>query len=285
MATTPRPAVIGDNELITTDRLEATHFPLQRKLAEFEAKIERLPKRIETDEQAAPIISLIGNARTLGEEIEATRAGVKKPFADAVETVDGFFFAMHAPRKGATPGRLQHAQRRAETLLGEHMQRKEAAEQARIAREREAAEQAAAEARRKAEREQERQRQAEAEERTRAAANAGQRQAAAEAEARIAEDRAFELAQQAAAGPREHTRTRADSGETANLEVEWTAEVPDISKLAGRELWPYVTDTAKKAALAAYVKRNAPKTIKAGETWQPIAGAVMTARRKVQVRR
>lgn len=274
-----------NQDLINVDLLTARHDPLLTRLEAFEAKAENVPQ-IDTEDEVKPWLTELKNIDALGADIEATRVQVKGPFEAALETANAFFFGLHMPRKGGTPGRLQKARNKIRVRVEAYMARKEAEERQR--REAEAArlrqEQAAAEqARRQAE---EKRLAAEADERKRAAANAAAKEAQAAAAASVAGARAFEAEQQAAAPTAELSRTRSDEGALGTLKVEWTFTVADHSKVPGRDLWKYATPTQKDAMIRAYIRANAPSQIREGEEneWQPIVGVTMVPQRKLQVR-
>lgn len=280
-----RTVLIGDNELISPHLLEISHAALEQRLSALERRADQVPE-IDSDEDSGPWQETIADLDSLARDIEATRVQVKDPFERAVEIANGFFFAMHAPRKGQTPGRLQTARNKIVAEVQGYLQRKEA--RARAEREAEARRQReiAEDARRKEEAAAAARRKAEDEERSRAATNAAAREAAAGATAAAAEARQFEAEQQAQAKPADLARTRSDGGTLATLQVEWDFSITDLDQVKGAPLWQYVPRSGKEAAIRAYIRANAPRTIESGKEneWQPLVGVRMVCKRKLQVR-
>lgn len=269
------------NALINADLLAAQHGGLLDRIRDFERR--EFADRVDSDEESAHLIDAIKELDKFGAEVEATRVGVKEPFASAAETVDAFFFGLHAPRKGATPGRLQKLRNSLASIVQNFLDRKEAARREELNQE--AARQRKIEADRVAAAEAERTKQEAAEEanRPRAAANAGGRAAGQEAEASIAGARAFEAEQQAQAKPADIARVRTDGGALASPKVVWEFTVPDYEAVKGAQLWAYATPKQKEAMIRAFISNNAPEREPPGG-WQPIPGVVMVPTRKLQVR-
>lgn len=279
-----RAVTSGDNTLISPELLSISYAALEKRLAAFERKADQV-QTIKTDDESGPWQEVIAEMDALGHDIESARGIVKEPFETAVSIANGFFFGMHAPRKGQTLGRLQIARDKiGEEILG-YLNRKEAAERARrieaarVAREQEEA------ALLKAEEERRKQQAAEEASRPKAASNAGVRAAVAEADASAAASRAFEAEALAEAKPADLARTRSTGGVLASTKVEWSFKIDDIDAVKGAPLWKYVPRAGKEAAIRAYIKANAPATMAIdAPDWQPLTGVTMIVKRGLQVR-
>lgn len=275
-----------DTIFITADILAEENADILRRLEQFEARAAALPDFVSKDDDANPRTDLLAEMKAFGLDVETARNKTQAPYETAVATARAWFFAIHAPRAGQTPGRLQQAMATVSGPLLAYLERKE-----KLLREARAAEakrlyeeQQAAIAKQQAELA--KQRAAEDAGRAKAAANAGARAAEAAAAASTAEAEAFEARQQSLSKPADLARTRSDSGALATPAVEWDFEIPDIEAVKGAKLWEHVTRAAKEAAIRKYISANAPKVQDPnGPEWQPLPGVRMICKRKLQVRR
>lgn len=284
MNTPTRTIDISDNVFLTADILRDENGEIIAKLEDFEAKAAKVPE-ITNDEESAPWTDLIADMDEFGHKIEERRNFVKDPYDKAVAAANAFFFGLHMPRKGGTPGRLQQARHAVSSAVLAYVS----------AKEKRARDAAAAEARRLQEQQrlalikeqEERAKQLAAEEagRAKAAANAGMRASNAAAAAATAEAEAFEARQQSLSKPADLARTRGDSS-LASPAVEWDFEIADIEAVKGAKLWALITRTAKEAAIRKFIANHAPKVQdQDGPEWQPLDGVRIFCRRKLQVRR
>lgn len=278
--------VVGasDNIVISSEALREEHNELEQAVAKFEKQAERVPARIADEKIQGEWQDCIKEIDDLGKRIESERERVKSPFLTMCGVVDGVFKSLYEKSTRGTPGRLNKARTKIAASTDDFLARKEREE--RMRREEEAArareEQCKAEeVQRKA---QEAARKAEDEERTRAAANQQRKADDAAADASVASARAYELEQQAKAKPADLSRTRSEGGTLGTLKLSWDFECLDIEAVRGAQLWAFVSHDAKKKAIAAYIRANAPSEIADGDDWQPIVGVRMIQKRSGQYR-
>lgn len=284
---------MNDRIITKTDNLRALVSPesLPLEYSDTVAKVEALERKAETipvintEAECGTWTDFIADIDELGREIEPIREEAKAPYETAVKTTNGFFFGLHAPRKGMEPGRLQIARQKAGAAVTDFLNRLEAQRRAKAKADFEKAEIGRLAALKRQQMEEDKARAAEEAARPRAASNAAQRATDAEARADVAEMRGIEAQAIATALPGDLTRVTSDGGTKAKTEVEWTFKVDAIRTVKGGKLWAYVAPKAIEAAIAAYIKENAPKMITEGEEWQPIEGVKMIASRKLKVAR
>lgn len=255
----------GDFAAVTTAFLEDEYARQPQIVAALLEEAREIPKTIEDDATKARVVPLIKRLRDTAKAIEAFHSKEKQPYLRGGQAVDQFFFGLvdKLARRAKTnnPGAADVLNAR----LTDYDNRKLAEERAR--REREAAEQArlAREAQEKADREA---RQAEearlAAERARkpetiavkGEAARGQEAAAdaAKVEATVSTARAEEAHIATLAKPADIMRSRGADGTLSTMGQEKYAEVVDRTKLDMEALWPFLPLKAIEQALTAWAK-------------------------------
>jgi hypothetical protein len=273
-----------DNALIDIDRLRLRTDPLEARLADFE-KLAGTITPIKNTAECAVWQDILAEMDVFGGTVEESREETKTPFETALKLTNNHYFALHAPRKGQEPGRLQVARGKIATELLTFLEAEEARQRAAAAAEQARLDKEAADARQREQDELDKAQAAADAGRQRAATNAETRAVDAGARASVLEGDAYLAGQQAQAKPRELATVRSDSGTKAAPAVEWSFTIPDLDKVKGQKLWAYVTRAAKEAAIRAYIKDHAPKVLAPGDDWQPIDGVTMNCGRKLALRR
>lgn len=222
-------------------------------------------KPISDDETKALVTSLIKRFRDTAKSLNGLHDKEKQPYLRGGQAVDQFFYGLvdqcarrdKKNRPGAADvlnDMLTDYDRR---KLAEEQERRraEAAEAARIAREKEAAELKALQEAEQRRLEAERARKPETKEVKAEIATAAEQEAsAAVVETTVAAARAQDAHMATLARPADIMRTRGADGTLSTMKQEPYAEIVDRDKLDRDKLWPYIPLEALQRALNAYAK-------------------------------
>lgn len=284
-------AVVGSNQAPAyaervTDQMARDYEALTQGVTTLLEEARGKPVEVTTDAEALDVGSLIKRLRDADERAEAYRKAEGEPHLRAKNAVDQFFFAIrdklgrrNKNDRSAKPGAIDILQARVSAFLErkrieEQARRdREAAEQARVAREKAAEEEKAKEAAEIARLAAERARApAKVEEKAAIAEKAEEQASVASAEATIAAERAQEAHIATLAKPAEMARTRGDDGVLLTLAKESYAIMVDRSLLDMAKLAPFFTDAEVEKALRAWAKNT--------DFNQPMAGAEIGRKNK-----
>jgi hypothetical protein len=276
-------AVVGDNigvdqAEIVNNRLGQDYAESAKTLAELRAEAAPLKEiKVTSDDEAVERGGLIKRFRDLDKRLEAFRESEKQPFLRGGNAVDSFFFAMrdligkrNKNDRSVKPGDADILQSTIDVFQAE----KRAAEEARLAREKE-------EADRKAREEAARlaQLQEEAEEAARAAARArkpenvaaknavadaaAEQAAVAKAKADLAQEQAEEARLATLVKPADITRVRGvttgGGGVLLTTQREPFAILTDRNKIDMEKLRPFFTDAEIEKALRGWARSTGHK--------------------------
>jgi hypothetical protein len=269
------------------ERLQGEYAETARVVDSLLEEFEDLPDEIADDAEKGVVASLIKRMRDTTKRIDGLRELEKMPYFRRGQGVDQFFNGLFdrltRREKRNRPGADDVLQQRltdydTKLLLAEQeRRRKEAAEAARIAREKQEAE---AKAAREAEERRlaaERARLPETRETKQEAAAAAEEVAsAARIEAAVATDQAEAAYVDTLARPADIMRNRGADGTLTTMAREFYAEVEDAAKLDKDALWPFISLDAKEKALRQWAKNTGHR--------QQMAGAKIGDRPKSVVR-
>lgn len=228
-----------------TERLGRDYANLNERVDAFSEEANLLPPSVDSKEAHDEYVDLIAKMRGSIKDIDAIRVAEKDPHLKSERAIDGYFFGLSK--------RLE----RVRNLLADRVEsylRKVADEER---RKREAA---AAEERRRAEelRREEADRARKAEEARRRDHRELHTAAAGEAafEAGVAEQRADEADQAAAAKPADLARTRSTTGTLSTLKSEWVGKIEDMDAIPLEKLRPYISTDSIEKAVRSFVKNG-----------------------------
>jgi hypothetical protein len=249
------------------ERLQGEYAETARAVDSLLEEFEDLPDEIADDAEKGVVASLIKRMRDTTKRIDGLRELEKMPYFRRGQGVDQFFNGLFdrltRREKRNRPGAADVLQQRltdydTKLLLAEQeRRRKEAAEAARIAREKQEAE---AKAAREAEERRlaaERARLPETRETKQEAAAAAEEVAsAARIEAAVATDQAEAAYVDTLARPADIMRNRGADGTLTTMAREFYAEIEDAAKLDKNALWPFISLDAKEKALRQWAKNT-----------------------------
>jgi hypothetical protein len=228
------PQNIGANRppLVTAEQLAKDYGYVEEAVSGFEKQLADTPLVIEDDEDLAIITALVPKLRGGIKRVDDLRDQNKRPHLDANDVIQKFFKAFET--------RIEAVKTTLEKRGKSYMDKKAAAETARLE-----AEAAAARAA-----------QAEHEKAAVTAAQSGDTEAmkAASTAAREAETRAETASVAATAKPADLVRTTTASGNTASLKQNWVGTVVNFSTIDVVKLRPYFGPADIEKALRAFVK-------------------------------
>ena len=287
-------AVVGSNQAPAyaervTDQMARDYEALTQGVTTLLEEARGKPVEVTTDAEALDVGSLIKRLGDADERAEAYRKAEGEPHLRAKNAVDQFFFAIrdklgrrNKNDRSAKPGAIDILQARVSAFLErkrieEQARRdREAAEQARVAREKAAEEEKAKEAAEMARLAAERARApAKVEEKAAIAEKAEEQASVASAEAAIAAERAQEAHIATLAKPADIARTRVDDA-LVTMPEESFAELVDAALLDKELLWPFISEDAKAKALRAWAKTTGHRT--------QMTGALIGKRPKTSIR-
>lgn len=263
-------AVPGHNDApdfaqMETERLSRDYAELLDTASTLLAEAAALPERVEDDAMALTFGAVVKRIRDLDKRMESHREAEKAPHLRASNAIDQFFFherdrlGRRAPRDRPGAADILNAR------IGDHQQRKLAAERERLRLEAEerarVAREAAAEQRR---RDDEARQARDAAERARTERTRHERQQEATQAAQVASAAAVEAQVTAGAATTARVdtlakaadlvRTRGGEGVTLTMATEAYAIVTDPAALNKEKLWAFITLDAKEKALRAWAK-------------------------------
>lgn len=277
----------GDFALVTTAFLQEEYAKQPQIVEALLAEARAIPKTIEDEATKGKTTSIIKRLRDAAKAIDAFHSKEKQPYLRGGQAVDQFFFGLidkcARRAKGNNPGaadvlnvRLTDYDNR--VLAAEQARRKrEADEQARLARvaqeEADRAAQVAEDARLAAERA----RKPETAEQKGAVATEKEAVAdQAKVDATVSSARAEEAHISTLARPADIMRVRGDDGTLSTMGTEKYAEIVDRTLLSKELLWPYIKQEALESALAQWAKFT--------DYGQQMPGAAIGRRNKSVVR-
>jgi type I site-specific restriction-modification system R (restriction) subunit len=246
-------------------RLAREHEGLRRDVGNALAEIATVPQAVADEETANLYTRLIKRYRDLRNRVEAMRESEKAPHLRRANAVDSFFFGLaeqlERRKRTDAPGGIDVLMSRLNDYnsrrLAEEQRRRDAA--ARIARE-----EAERVARARAEIERQQREAEQAAARARSAAKIAEREAEAKrladeaatiaAAEQLAREKAQEAAADASAKAADMVRERHDAGALNTMKTYWHVEIVDPMALKAAELWPFVPEDAKLAALKSWAK-------------------------------
>lgn len=268
-------AIVGHNQPpdpvpMLLVRLEGEYKFRVQNVERLLIQARALPQRIDDDDQLGITSKIVKDIRDEVKALESARQAEKLPHMNAERATDGWFFPLIEKlarrAKLGKAGAVDILQAR----MDDYNERKVAAERERREQEHRERERIAREAREKAEREQR-----EAEEARRAAERARKPEtveaksvmagaaadlaAMARAEADLATHREHEARISTFAKPADMARVRTEEGPLVTATPIGYADVLDFDELnnnphIGVKLWPFVSQSAKEAAVRAFAK-------------------------------
>jgi colicin import membrane protein len=249
------------------ERLQGEYAETARAVDSLLEEFEDLPDEIADNAEKGIVASLIKRMRDTTKRIDGLRELEKMPYFRRGQGVDQFFNGLFdrltRREKRNRPGAADVLQQRltdydTKLLLAEQeRRRKEAAEAARIAREKQEAEARAAREAEERRLAAERARLPETRETKQEAAAAAEEVAsAARIEAAVATDQAEAAYVDTLARPADIMRNRGADGTLTTMAREFYAEIEDAAKLDKNALWPFISLDAKEKALRQWAKNT-----------------------------
>jgi hypothetical protein len=242
-------------------------------------KARSLPETVEDEDTLEKYSSSIVDMRDTAARAEANRKMEKEPFWRAGQAVDGFFNGIQE-RLNKTIGILQkrvHAYNERKLAAERERRRLEAEETARIAREKQEAEDRTRAAAEEARLAAERARKPELiEQKSAVATQQEQAAAGARVDAVVANEKAQDARIETLRKPSEMVRSRFDEGRLVTMRQVGYVEILDKAKLDKEKLWPFLKDDDVLKALKAWAKTTSHK--------QAMDGAIVEMRDDTVIR-